>query len=156
MKPLRAHNFGTHFVGTQTASRDPLFISPRYAELLIETLYHYRNEFRFKLHEFVVMPNHLHLILTPAETLEKAMQLIKGGFSFRLKKDLKKSHEVWQKSFTDYRLRNNQDWLAYREYLWFNPVKAGLCKEPAEYSYSSATGKYELDPLPQRLKPDAD
>jgi putative transposase len=49
----------------------------------------YRTENKYLLHEFVVMPDHLHLILTPQGiTLERAMQLIKGGFSFQLNKKL--------------------------------------------------------------------
>jgi putative transposase len=53
------------------------------AELFCETLFRYRNAQKFRVHSFVVMPNHFHLILTVAEglALERAMQLIKGGFS---------------------------------------------------------------------------
>ena len=51
--------------------------SARSATLLIEVLYHYRAQHEHLLHEFVVMPNHLHLILSPtaAVTIEKTMQL---------------------------------------------------------------------------------
>jgi putative transposase len=44
---------------------------------------------KFRLHDFVVMPDHLHLLITVGSgmTIEKAMQFIKGGFSYRLKKE---------------------------------------------------------------------
>jgi len=121
---------------------------------VVETIYSYRDKGAFLLHDFVVMPDHLHLIFTPAETLEKAMQLIKGGYSFRFRKEFRKSHEVWQKSFTDRRIRDFAEYQRYKKYLWMNPVKAGLCERPEDYRFSSASGRFSLDPLPQRLKPE--
>jgi putative transposase len=61
--------------------------------------------------------------------------------------------EIWQKGFTDHRIRDNQDYRLHRIYVHMNPVKAGLCKRPEDYPYSSARGEFELDELPQRLKP---
>jgi putative transposase len=77
----------TYFITTVTASRRRLFQVHRNAELLVDTLQDQRAKKRIALHTFVVMPDHVHLILTPAPevSLEKAMQYIKGGFSFRLK-----------------------------------------------------------------------
>ena len=53
------------------------------------------------VHEFVVMPNHLHVLMTVPEemTIEKAMQLIKGGFSFRAGKELGFKGDIWQRGF---------------------------------------------------------
>jgi putative transposase len=75
------------FVTTITAQRRPIFRKESTANLLIETLTHYRDERKFLLHEFVIMPDHIHALLTPAAeiSLERAMQFIKGGFSYRLK-----------------------------------------------------------------------
>jgi putative transposase len=63
----------------------------------LELLAHYRNQSRLQLHAFVIMPDHVHAILTPAPdiSLERAMQIIKGGFSFRLKSKF----DVWSRSF---------------------------------------------------------
>ena len=60
------------------------------ARLFLNVLQDYRGQGRYLLHEFVVMPDHFHLIVTPAADvpLEKAGQYIKGGFSFRAKKEL--------------------------------------------------------------------
>ena len=129
--------------------------SERSATLLIEVLYHYRVQNQYLLHEFVVMPNHLHLILSPtaALTIEKSMQLIKGGFSFRAKKAFGWNDVVWHRSFNDRRLRNAQEYSRASEYLLENPVKAGFCLRREEWPYSSATCKFELDDIPQQLKP---
>ena len=82
------------FVTTNTIQRLPIFRRETTARLLIDTLAHYRDAGKFLLHEFVVMPDHLHLLLTPPEqiSLERAMQFIKGGFSYRLDK----RGAVWQ------------------------------------------------------------
>ena len=75
----------TFFVTTSTAARQRFFQADRNADLLLKTLYEYRNSAPFQLHEFCIMPDHVHLLLTisPGMTIEKALQLIKGGFAFR-------------------------------------------------------------------------
>jgi putative transposase len=77
----------TYFVTATTADRRSLFQVTAKAELLQQTLLDYRSQGRFLLHAFVIMPEHFHALITPAAdvSLEKAMQFIKGGFSFRLK-----------------------------------------------------------------------
>jgi putative transposase len=65
------------------------------AELLIATLFRYRDQNKFQLHAFVVMPDHTHILLTPAPdiAIERCAQLIKGGFSFAIRKD--HPGEIW-------------------------------------------------------------
>jgi putative transposase len=99
------------------------------------------------------MGDHFHLLLTPAEALERALQFIKGGFSYRAKKELGFVQEVWQRGFSDHRIRDSEDYLRHREYIYQNPVKARLVARPEDYRFSSATGAYNLDEIPQRLKP---
>jgi putative transposase len=131
-----------------------LFQVEKIARLSIEVLMNYRTEKKYLLHEFVVMPDHFHLIITPTQiTLERAMQLIKGGFSFRLNKNLKVKREVWQTSFQDRRIRDSLEYQKFKNYIWQNPVKRFLAKTPEEYPYSSANPCFQLDPVPQRLKP---
>ena len=125
------------------------------ARLFLNVLQDYRGQGRYRLHEFVVMPDHFHLIVTPAEDvpLEKAGQYIKGGFSFRAKKELAFQSLVWQeKSLTNHRIRDAEDYQKHREYIHNNPVKAGLVKTPSEYPYSSAFPGMDLDPAPLWLK----
>ena len=139
------------FVTTVTAHRRPIFRREATALLLIETLAHYRDERKFLLHEFVIMPDHVHALLTPAGdiSLERVMQFIKGGFSYRLKA----RPPVWQASFSNHRIRDFADYESHREYVRMNPVRAGLAARAEVYPYSSAAGVLHLDPLPQGLKP---
>jgi putative transposase len=92
------------------------------AGLFVEVLLHYRIQGKYLLHEFVVMPDHFHLLLTPIETLERAVQLIKGGFSYRAKKELGFTHEIWQPSYYDRRARDAEEYFAFREYIRRNAV----------------------------------
>src|SRR5579859_6051960 len=103
-----------------------------YARLMIECLYRYRKEGKYHLHEFVVMPDHLHLLITPALgiTIEKAVQFIKGGSSHNLKQVSGRQAPLWQRGFTDRRVRDINEFQRFREYIHMNPVKAGLCTLP--------------------------
>src|SRR5208282_2460993 len=116
-------------------------------------LFHYRKQQKYLLHEFVVMPDHFHLLITPAEALERAIQLIKGGFSFRAKRELGFAYEIWQPSYYDRRVRDAEEYFAFREYIRRNAVKLGLAACPERYPYCSAWPEFQLDRAPQRLKP---
>ncbi len=101
-----------------------------------------------EVHEFVFMPNHVHLLLTPAPavSLEKSIQFIKGGFSFRVGKELGFKGDVWQKGFNEHRMRDVSDYEKQVDYTHMNPVKAGLVTEANEWRYSSAHLTREVDP----------
>ncbi len=143
--------YSCYFITSSAFQKQNLFQSERMARLFVEVLVHYRSQGKYLLHEFVLMPDHFHLLLSPALTLERAMQLIKGGFSFREKKELGFGGEIWQKSFYDRRVRDADEYFAFREYLYQNPVKQRLVAAAGDYAYSSV--KLELDGIPQQLNP---
>jgi len=136
----------TFFITTNTWQRLPVFRDESKASLLVEVLLHYRAESKYLLHEFVVMPDHLHALLTPvrAVSLERTVQFIKGGFSFRLKSRML----VWQPGFTNHRVRDVEDCESHRQYIWLNPVRAKLVARPEDYPYTSARENFEHDPIP--------
>ena len=146
------HNSQTYMVTTETWGRRSLFNTDRWARLLIDTLYHYRGT-AYLLHEFAIMPDHIHVLVTPLTSLEKAVQFIKGGFSFRAKKELGSNMEVWQKGFHDHRIRDAGDYAQHIRYIHENPVRKHLCERAGEYPFSSAHPGFELDAVPQGLKP---
>jgi putative transposase len=121
--------------------------------LLVAVLLHYRRQGKYLLHEFVVMTDHFHLLISPAESLERALQLIKGGFSYRAKREFGLCGEIWQPSYHDRRVRDIDEYDAFREYIHLNPVRRNMVATPAEYRYCSAHPRFQLDGLPQRLKP---
>jgi len=129
----------TYFATANVFEKRSLFQVDKIARLFVEVLLDYRMQKKYLLHEFVVMPDHFHLILTPTRiTLERAMQLVKGGFSFRLNKSLKVKREVWQPSFVDRRVRDSLEYQRFKDYIWQNPVKRFLVRSPEEYPDSSA------------------
>ena len=141
----------TFFITSVTAQRRPIFRHDPTATLFMETLLHYRSQSKYLLHEFVIMPDHFHALITPSEeiSLEKAIQFIKGRFSHRLHSRI----PVWQGGFTNHRIRDVEDFEHHREYIRMNPVRARLADRPGKYSYSSAGQAISLDPPPQGLKP---
>jgi len=145
--------YSTYFITSSTFQKNSLFQSERIAKLFIDVLFHYRDQKNYLLHEFVLMPDHFHLLITPILSLERALQLIKGGFSYRAKKELGFNGEIWEKGCYDGRVRDIDDYQAFRRYILENPVKKGLASADHEYSYSSARTAFVLDELPQRLKP---
>jgi putative transposase len=145
---------GTYFVNASAFQKTALLQSDRMAMLFINTLIEYRDQ--RELHEFVVMPDHFHLLITPIVALERAVQLIKGGFSFRAGKMFGLRGNIWQQSFYDRRVRDAIEYESFRRYIHWNPVKRGLAGIPEQYAYSSAAGRVVLDPVPQRLKPISD
>ncbi len=120
----------TFFVTTVTWGRRSLFQTTRMADLFLDVLFDYAAQQRYSLHEFVLMPDHFHLLITPGPViaLERCMQLIKGSFSFRAKKELQFAGEVWEKGFTNHRIRDAGDYAKHRDYIHANPVRAGLGK----------------------------
>jgi len=132
-RPLRTITSGTFFITAITHNRWRLFQPAANARLFIDTLQHYRCQGLYKLHAFVVMPDHIHLLIT-TDDLPKAMKHIRGGFSHRLAS----KHEVWQGGYTDHFVQSREDFETRREYIHQNPVKERICKRPEDFPYSSA------------------
>ena len=139
----------TYFVTTVTAGRRRLFQVNDAADLMVETLRNYRSKGKFALHAFVIMPDHLHPLLTPAPdvSLEKALQFVKGRFSFRLRS----TREVWERAFNEVQIRSAEQFFAYRRYIEENPVRAGLSESREGFRYSSAFLSTNLDPMPDHF-----
>jgi putative transposase len=151
MRPTREQarrSVGVYFVSTQTAGRKPFFRHERWAKLIVATLDHYAAK-DFRVYAFVVMPDHLHLLIEPFSTIEKAVQLIKGGFSFRAKREFDWKGDIWQPGFTEHRIRDDQDWQHHLEYIRMNPLRARLVDESALYPYMN----FFTEDFPQGLKP---
>jgi putative transposase len=124
------------------------------AEILVQRILACRDKGAYQLHEFVVMPNHFHLLMTPGETTtpEKAMQLIKGGSSHAIHAQRGHRMEIWQVGFHDWTIRDGEDYQAKVGYIHLNPVRAHLVEQPENWLFGSASGKFSLDPAPGRFQ----
>jgi putative transposase len=137
---------GTYFVTFSTWQRRRLFVVDSYARLFLKTIYAYRRQRKFQLHAFVLMPEHVHLLLTPSDqvTLERSIQFIKGGYSHAFGVEFG-AREVWQRGFADHRIRDADDFVRHRDYIHQNPVKRRLVENTMEYRYCSAYPGFKLD-----------
>lgn len=144
----------TYFVSSATWERRELFRVPRAAEMLVLRILACREKGAFLLHEFVIMPNHFHLLIAPAETtsLEKAVQLIKGGFSHEFHTQREHRMEIWQVGFHDWTIRDGDDYRAKVRYIHMNPVEARLVERAEDWPFGSACGKFDLDAAPEKFK----
>jgi REP-associated tyrosine transposase len=120
------------FATTKTSLGRRLLQSDRNANLLIDIIRSLVAERRFKLHDFVIMPDHVHLLI---EVVGDMMQLIKGRFSHSLSHEFGYKGEVWQRGFAEVQVMNKDAFETHRTYIAGNPVKAGLVDSPEKYPF---------------------
>ena len=114
----------------------------------------YRAQERYLLHEYVLMPDPFHVLVSvlPGMSVERAVQCIKGGFSYRAKKELEFQGEIWQRSFSDEFIVDAAGYRARCESIRQNPVRARLARVPEEYPCGSAGSDQKMDSMPPRLQ----
>ena len=141
----------TYALTTATYERRALFQKPELAELLTQILFRYRDQGRYLLHGFAVMPDHLHALLSPAsnQTIERCAQCIKGGFSFQARDRF--AGEIWQPGFHEHRVRDEGDFAHQIAYIAANPELRHL--ENHAFVHTRFPGR--LDPMPAQFPPRA-
>jgi REP element-mobilizing transposase RayT len=129
-----------HFV---TFCTDQRWILPEHARQLVLDCCLHDNEAKFDLKVAVVMPDHVHLILTPLVnrrameicSLAAIMDAVKGASSHKINRLLRRRGRVWQAESFDHVLRSSENLDAKMIYLLENPVRAGLVREWPEYPW---------------------
>ncbi len=132
----RFHESGqSHFLTFSCYQRQRKFASPDTYNLFLECLERMRLRFKMRIYGYVVMPEHVHLLLSePAsETLADAMHFLKLSFTKRLRH----TGSFWQKRYYDRNVRDAAEFDEKLGYIHLNPVKRGLVKDPAEWEWSS-------------------
>ncbi|HMV49336.1 MAG TPA: transposase [Blastocatellia bacterium] len=111
----------------------------RVAALVEKSLYHFDGE-RYRLLCWAIMPNHVHLLLTPRteHSLTGIMRSLKSYTAHEANKLLKRTGKFWFEDYFDRYIRDADHYAAVVRYIENNPVKAGLCQAPEEWRYSSA------------------
>ena len=134
----------------------------KYKDIVIDSLRFLVNEKRIILNAFVIMDNHLHLIWQMQAGV-KAKDVQRDFLKYtgqKIKADLQKNHpqvlerfkvkakdrryQFWERNSLSIELSSEKVFKQKLNYIHQNPVKAGLCKLPEEYRYSSAS-LYELN-----------
>ncbi len=127
---------------------------PEIARLVIQALYDGENRFqRYQLHAFVVMPNHVHLLVTPSVPARKWLGPLKGFTAHAANRILHRHAPFWQDESYDHLIRNDKEFTRVTRYIEHNPVKAGLAASPEEFPWSSAHSGVSPSGLPPGLCP---
>jgi len=128
---------------------------PAVADMVVEAIQYNANVLgHFVLHAFVVMPNHVHLLATPAVTLPKLTKSLKGITAKRANAMLALTgSSFWQEESYDHLVRHAREFEKIRNYIEGNPVRAGLVREASEYRWSSAGWATGGSPADQGVRP---
>ena len=112
----------------------------RAAALVMNALLHF-DGMRYRLSAWVVMPNHVHLLATPCagHTLARIMHSLKSYTSQEVNKLFGRAGKLWMEDYFDRYVRDARHFTQAVTYIEHNPVKAGLCKAPHEWPFSSAS-----------------
>jgi len=129
-----------------TLKREPIFADFKAAGILLEAVLFGKRQEWYYLLSFVIMPDHMHLIIVPRnKNVSECMKSIKGFSARKINSLLRRNGSVWQSDFYDYVLDNEEKVLTRMRYIEDNPVRKGLAIYPEDYSYSSAKYRAETD-----------
>ncbi len=131
----------SHFITFSCYRRQANFNSPETYDLFVQCLEDMRQHFSMCVYGYVVMPEHVHLLLSEPErgVLADAIHYLKLSFAKRLRsrEGRVEPRSFWQKRYYDRNVRDAREFSIKLRYLHRNPVKRGLVREPAEWRWSS-------------------
>ena len=143
--PAKALNSGKAFAAMDRsldeATTGPFYLrQPAIADMIVEAIqYNAQTLGHYVMRAFVVMPNHVHLLATPAVALPKLTKSLKGITAKRANAMLALTGSpFWQDESYDHLVRTEREFETIRNYIEMNPVRAGLVGEASEYRWSSA------------------
>ncbi len=149
------HSEQSHFVTFCCYHRLRLFTTDASRRTFESALERVRRSFRLQVYAYVVMPEHVHLVLSEPQqaTLADALKSLKQGVSRRLLPKigggdgdggpfkpafgLSGERHFWQKRYYDFNIRDYPQFVEKLRYIHRNPVKAGLCERPEDWEWSS-------------------
>ncbi|MCI0330785.1 MAG: transposase [candidate division Zixibacteria bacterium] len=135
-----------YFITTTTRERDKVFTSDENSRVMLKIFEEIRESGAAKISAFVIMPDHLHLVVKPEKkSLDKIMQKIKGKSSRLINQLRNRNGGLWQREYFERAIRDEKDLEEKYQYIVYNPVKEGLAERPEEYPYSSAALKEMVD-----------
>jgi putative transposase len=125
-----------HFVTFGCYHRRPLFLLDANRRIFEDALERVRHTYGLVVYGYVVMPDHVHLLLSEPdrETLAVALKSLKQGVARRL---LTGADHFWQKRYYDFNLLTHAKFVEKLRYIHRNPVRRGLCLHPEDWQWSS-------------------
>ena len=152
------HDLSPYFVTCTIVNWIPVFTSPQMFEIVTGSLHFLRNDGSLKLYAYVVLKNHLHMIVASEDlsrsigrfksyTARKIIDAAKIGNNAWLLKQLEdekknykddRMHQLWQEGYHPQRIQSEKMLMQKIEYIHYNPVRRGYVDDPANWVYSSA------------------
>ncbi len=142
------HPGGTYFFTVNLLQRTENDLLVRHVDILREAIASTRRAFPFKIHAWVVLPDHMHCIMSlPAGDADFALRwrLIKGRFSKSIPdkewrsptRQRRGERGIWQRRYWEHLIRDERDFAAHMDYVHINPVKHGLVSRVADWPHST-------------------
>jgi len=129
-----------------TVNREPIFEDSKALDIQLEAILFGRRQQWYYLLAFVIMPDHLHLIIIPKDkNISECMKSIKGFSARRINKAFGRKGSIWQSGFYDYIIDSEEKVLNRIRYIEENPVRKGMVMQPEDYKYSSIRYRDETD-----------
>jgi len=139
---LEGHSY---YITIVTHRRNPILVEN--IDALRDSFRESKKYYRYSIDAIVVLPDHIHMIITPKVTSEypKIIRTIKYNFSTKVKtvseqsvaRDKKGMNPIWQKRYYEHTIRNEKDYIRCIEYMQKNPIKHGLTKNNTKWKYTS-------------------
>lgn len=123
------------------APEGPMWLKqPEIAQMVVDALFHREEPLRhFSLHNFVVMPNHVHMLVTPSVPVPKLMHSLKLRTAREANRLLRLTGQpFWQSESYDHLVRSSEEFGKIARYIELNPVNAGFVSTPEDFPWSSA------------------
>jgi len=129
------------------AGSGPMYLrQPAIAQLVVDSIRRGEQLDHYELYAFVVMANHVHVLIHPHVDPSRLLKSLKGATAREANKLLGRTREpFWQKESYDHWVRDHAEFERIKVYIENNPVKAGLVKAPEQYLWSSASVEKSLD-----------
>ena len=136
LKRYYGHDY-LHFLTCSCYHRQPWLGEPRRRDLFLQILEEVRQRYRFVVVGYVVMPDHIHLLISEPErgTQSTVMQVLKQRFARQVLHE--EQVHVWQRRFYDFNVWSERKRVEKLQYMHRNPVKQGLVLEPGRWEWSS-------------------
>ncbi|MBI4414883.1 MAG: transposase [Candidatus Kerfeldbacteria bacterium] len=140
--------FQSYFVTTNIAGRRWVFVhrnslepQVRPCDIAVQNLGFYRKKFNYALHGYVLMPDHVHLLITVGRfgTISEILRDWKHRTASEINQRLGTSGRIWQRDFWEHSIRNAADFRQKMNYIHMNPARAGLVEKAEDWPYSSAS-----------------
>jgi len=130
----------SYHVTSRTNGKTQVFLENLGRKVLLLTIEEAKEKYDFKLHNFCIMTNHFHLLITPVNgtNLSRIVQWIKTNSAKRWNCIFKSKDHLWGERFFSRPIKDMNDFYFVKEYIDQNPVKSGYVKNPQDWKYSGA------------------